>query len=189
MDTDITVMIVDDDISLRNLLKSIIVKIGYNVTEAANPVQAFETLKTMIPHLIILDMLMPVMDGASMLEKIRKIEGLKKVPVIICTSLSDKETVLKFASLGVHEFLLKPFETATAIQKIQKAITRHKHTTNGHQTHGGLRLPSDYTQTTPDTPKKDAFDHDNEITVDLSGMENGESPGQNSDVQPPRSEQ
>jgi CheY-like chemotaxis protein len=169
MTTVTTVLVVDDDITLRNLLKTILVRMGYNVTEATNPVEAFAILKNVTPNLIILDMLMPVMDGAAMLSHIRKDEKFANVPVIVCTSLSDKETVLKFAALGVHEFLLKPFATTTAIQKIRKVISNapEQPSSNGKATGEYFSEVSD---TQPSTAGSFDLSENSEINVDFSNM-------------------
>jgi two-component system cell cycle response regulator len=75
------------------------------------------------PDLIILDITMPVMDGVTMLTKLKDSAELKSIPVIMLTAESGRENVAYIAKLGVRDYLVKPFQDAQLIEKVQRVIT------------------------------------------------------------------
>ncbi len=103
-----TVLIIEDDNFLQGLEAKKLKKEGYEVLTASNAVEAFKVLdaKQKI-HLILLDILLPDVDGFGILEKIRKDDVMSKIPVIIFSNLSEEKDIEKATKLGISEFMVK----------------------------------------------------------------------------------
>ena len=102
-----TVFIADDDAFLRQVYKKDLTDAGYRVVAAEDGEKAIKLLKKEKPVVIFLDIMMPGQDGFDVLEAIRKIPALAKVPVIILTNLHQKVDVERARQLGASEFLSK----------------------------------------------------------------------------------
>ena len=79
------------------------------------------------PDLIILDITMPVMDGVTMLTKLKENAELKTIPVIMLTAESGRENVAHIATLGVRDYLVKPFKDEQLISKVNRVIPLQPH--------------------------------------------------------------
>ena len=91
---------------------------------ADNPEAALELLNTIIPSLIILDMEMPVMDGYTFLTIMRDNERLKDIPVIACSSLTNKDLIVGLNELKIIDFIVKTENKDIYIQRIGKALQK-----------------------------------------------------------------
>ena len=78
------------------------------------------------PDLILLDVTMPVMDGVTMLTKLKEDPELKTIPVIMLTAESGRDNVIHIARLGVRDYLVKPFKEEQLIEKISRNVTLQK---------------------------------------------------------------
>ena len=103
-----TILIVDDNklniVTARDVLKD-----DYLLIEAQSAKEAFEILERKIPDLIILDIVMPEMDGYEMIKKLKASRRFKKIPVIFLTAETDPESEVKGFDLGAVDFIIKPF--------------------------------------------------------------------------------
>lgn len=121
--SDKTILIVDDDTMLRGTLKKIIGKrMGINVIEAGNPMEAFETLKTLTPDAIILDIQMPYMNGLTVMEHLRRIPATKDIPVLACTGLTHKNIVAELLRMNINGIIAKPFNSDTVVDKLRSIL-------------------------------------------------------------------
>jgi CheY-like chemotaxis protein len=121
--SEIKIMIVDDDRLFRRFLGSKIEKeLNAQIIEAENPKKAFEIIKTGLPHLILLDMEMPIMDGFTALQLLRKIPSTSKIPVIACTALRNRDLVLNLLKLKISDYIEKSIPSDQMIRKIKKVI-------------------------------------------------------------------
>lgn len=102
------ILIVDDDPSVRNLLKRFLSRAGFFVATAPDGKTALEAIKMEQPHLILLDVNMPDMSGADVLAAAKEID--KKVGVIMISGDSDPETAEKMVQLGACGYISKPFD-------------------------------------------------------------------------------
>lgn len=100
------VLIVEDDEFLRSLTAKRLEKEGYQIEVAVDGESAISTIETYRPDLILLDLLLPGLDGFEVLKKIKAGE-FKTVPVIIFSNLGQKEDIEKAKALGVDDFLIK----------------------------------------------------------------------------------
>lgn len=115
------ILIVEDNLILLNLLKDKIQKAGYDVIVEKNGFAGLMTAKKEIPDLILLDIMLPEMDGPTVLKKLREEETVKQIPVIIISNSGDSPEIEEIKKLGANDFLVKTeFEPAEVIVKINE---------------------------------------------------------------------
>lgn len=102
-----TLVIAEDDALLLRSLKDRFEQEGFVVVPAQNGVEAVKFSLERHPDIILLDIVMPIMDGMTVLKHLREDEWGKKVPIILLTNLSDSEKVAEAVSQGVYDFLIK----------------------------------------------------------------------------------
>ena len=115
------IMVIDDDVKLSNLIKEFLGPHKYHVVCFNNPVVALEKIKPTKPDLIILDIMMPEMDGFQVLRKIR--ERLQ-VPIIMLTARGEVSDRIVGLELGADDYLSKPFEPRELLARIQSVFRR-----------------------------------------------------------------
>jgi response regulator RpfG family c-di-GMP phosphodiesterase len=120
------ILIVEDNTDARQFLKLILVnKFNCEVILAENGKVALESIYLDgIPDLVLLDVMMPIMNGYEFLKMLRSSPQTEKVPVIICSTLSDKETVMGIMEEGVTDYILKPVNLPLVYSKIEKYLKR-----------------------------------------------------------------
>lgn len=118
-----TILVVEDEAPMQLVLRDILTVEGYTVLEAKNGIEGLELALSAHPDLILLDILMPKMDGLEMLKKLRGDEWGKKAPVIVLTNLSDNEDVAKAVEEDVFEYFVKTdIKIAEVIERIRAKI-------------------------------------------------------------------
>ena len=122
-----TILIIEDEIDLRELLKSKLEEKGYNVLEAENGKTGLETALSQHPDIILLDIIMPVMDGFSMLKELRQDEWGKNIPIIILSNLSEAEKISEGLEKNVYDYLVKSdWEPDDVVTLIRKKLGKNK---------------------------------------------------------------
>lgn len=118
------VLIVDDDSFLSGIYATKLDLEGFEVATARDGEEGLKMLeRDELPDLILLDILMPKLDGFETLGKIKEIEGAKDIPVIMLTNLGQKEDVEKGLEQGAVDYLIKAhFVPAEAVEKIKKVL-------------------------------------------------------------------
>ncbi len=116
-----TIMIVEDEIRMRILLRDYLKKEGYNVIEATNGKEAVEYFIKSPVDLIILDIMMPLLDGFQVCEKIREVS---LVPIILLTARSEEDDKLLGYELGADDYITKPFSPKVLMAKIKAILKR-----------------------------------------------------------------
>ena len=106
---------------MSRLLKN---KFDCNVLSAENGLEALSLLEDEEVDIIFLDVTMPIMDGVETLRVIRKNDGLKEIPVIILSSVADKDTIDELNKLKIHSYMLKPLTYETAYKAIKKIFDK-----------------------------------------------------------------
>lgn len=104
------VLVVDDEPEILDLLKYNFSKKGLEVSVARNGEEALEILENEIPQVIVLDIMMPVMNGIEMCRKMRSIEKYKKIPVLFLSATSDDILILSAMTSGGDHFVSKPIK-------------------------------------------------------------------------------
>jgi len=101
------ILVVEDETPLLNALCDKLNKENFEAYGAKNGLEGLEMIKTNKPHLIIMDVVMPVMDGLTMLYNLKTDPEMKDIPVIILSNLSDSEDILKAMERSTYDYLIK----------------------------------------------------------------------------------
>lgn len=118
-----TILIVDDQLSARETLRAVLSDQGYNLVFAVNGVDGLAKAAELLPDVIILDIMMPGMDGFEVCERLRNNTRLAEVPIIMLTSLDDLDTRVRGLDVGADDFVSKPFNRVELLARI-RTITR-----------------------------------------------------------------
>ncbi|WP_160106516.1 ATP-binding SpoIIE family protein phosphatase [Pseudomonas izuensis] len=119
----LTILIAEDSAADRMLLSSIVRRQGHQVLTAANGAEAVEAFSQQRPQLVLMDAMMPVMDGFEAARQIKELAGETLVPIIFLTSLSESEALARCLEVGGDDFLAKPYNQVILAAKI-KAMDR-----------------------------------------------------------------
>src|SRR3989304_3427175 len=120
------ILIVDDKGSIRNIIKHDLEQSGYNTLEAADGLTAIEkALKEKI-DLILLDVMMPKVDGLTVCKRLRQEERTKTMPIVLCTAKGQKEDIVSAMKVGADDYIIKPFTKAILLAKLEKFLGPNK---------------------------------------------------------------
>ncbi|MCP5051115.1 MAG: response regulator transcription factor [bacterium] len=135
---DKLILVIDDDEKLNALLKDYLGNFGFNVTTITHPSKALKTIKTHPPNPIILDIMLPDMDGFETCKEIRK---TTTTPIIMLTARGEVTDRIVGLELGADDYLPKPFEPRELVARIQTVLRRlNTPTQTNHLTHGTLKI-------------------------------------------------
>ncbi len=116
------IFIVDDDHVTRHLVRKILSNSGYRIFEASNGAEAIELFDDVNPHIILMDVMMPEVDGYTACRTIREKENFLELPIIMLTGLDDVESVRASLDAGATDFISKPINWALFEQRVQYAL-------------------------------------------------------------------
>lgn len=119
----LTILIAEDSAADRLLLSTIVRRQGHEVLTAANGAEAVEVFARQQPHLVLMDAMMPVMDGFEAARQIKALAGETLVPIIFLTSLTESDALVRCLDAGGDDFLAKPYNQVILAAKI-KAMDR-----------------------------------------------------------------
>lgn len=118
------ILVAEDDNFLANAYRVKLTKEGFEVLLVRDGAETIEGLKTFMPDLVILDLIMPVMDGFLVLEEIRKSEQWKTIPVIVASNLGQKEDTDRAMQLGATDFIVKSdLHLQDLVEKVNKLLS------------------------------------------------------------------
>ena len=120
------VLVVDDDRSTRGALRYTLQRDGFHVEEAADGEQALKMLKRMRPDVILMDAMMPVMDGFTACAKLQNLPNGRSIPVLMITALEDKSSVERAFAAGASDFIPKPIHFAVLSQRVRRIIEANR---------------------------------------------------------------
>jgi len=120
-----TVMVIDDEPDTITLLKQIFINNGFNVSGALSGKEALRKLTDVNPSIVILDLLMPDMDGMETLQEIHK---MSNVPVIILSAVDRKEDIISALRAGTDDYVTKPFNNEELIARVHSVLRRSEKT-------------------------------------------------------------
>ena len=116
-----TILVVDDEIKIRNLLTMFLKKENFQVAEAANGLEAIRKVEQVQPSLVILDLMMPVVDG---IETCREIRKFSDVPVIMLTAKTEEEDRIQGLEIGADDYVTKPFSPLEVVARVKAVLRR-----------------------------------------------------------------
>jgi len=102
-----TILIVDDEPIIRQLFQKVLEHDGHTIITAGNGREGLEAMRQQVPDLILLDLMMPLMDGISFLRLLRRHPEWSEIPVVVMSAMADKHNISNAGSLGVRDYLLK----------------------------------------------------------------------------------
>ncbi|WP_434058053.1 Hpt domain-containing protein [Acinetobacter thutiue] len=117
------IMIVDDSVTVRKVTSRLLERQGYDVVTAKDGVDAIEQLETVKPDLMLLDIEMPRMDGFEVTNLVRHHEIHRDLPIIMITSRTGEKHRERALSLGVNQYMGKPFQEETLLENIESLLT------------------------------------------------------------------
>ena len=120
------VLVVDDDRSTRSALRHTLQRDGFQVEEAVNGALALEMVKRMVPDVILMDAVMPVMDGFTACAQLQTLPGGRQVPVLMITALEDTTSVERAFAAGASDYIPKPIHFAVLSQRIRRIIDANR---------------------------------------------------------------
>lgn len=119
-----TILVVDDEKDLLDLIEYNLKKEGFDVLKAENGEEGIKIAKEHKPDLVLMDIMMPKMDGMEAVEKIRADEDLKSIPIIFLTARSDEKTEVEGLNKGGDDYITKPISTTKLISRIKAVMRR-----------------------------------------------------------------
>ncbi|QIG89083.1 response regulator [Chryseobacterium sp. POL2] len=118
-----TILIADDEHKILMSLEYSFRKNGYNVYIARDGTEVLEILNNLTPDVILLDIMMPKLDGYSTLEEIKKLEKLKSTKVAFVSAKNNPEDIKKAYDMGAHAYFTKPYSVKQIIQQIDELVS------------------------------------------------------------------
>lgn len=114
------ILVVDDAAFMRMMLKDMLLKLGHDVVEAANGVEAIEKFKAENPDLVTMDITMPEMDGITAVKEIKKISPGAKI--VMCSAMGQQAMVIQAIQAGALDFIVKPFNADRVTEAVTKVL-------------------------------------------------------------------
>lgn len=158
------ILVVDDEINIRRILETRLSIVGYTVITAADGEEALLLYRKEVPDLIILDIMIPKLDGYGVCQEIRK---ESEIPIIMLTALSDVTDKITGLELGADDYIVKPFSPKELEARV-KSILRRVEKTPIHQLNSNLGILS-IGNIKIDSNRRQVYKHNEKIR--LTGME------------------
>lgn len=118
-----TILVIDNDPSTSAVFKKLLESKGYQVLTSNSGRESLEVVQRVILDLVILDLLMPEMDGWQLCKAIRK---MTRTPILIISAIESPEIITKTLDLGADDYLVKPISSYTLLAHIKNLVRRHK---------------------------------------------------------------
>jgi diguanylate cyclase (GGDEF)-like protein len=116
------VLIVDDEPFIRMILRHFLEQEGYRIAEAENGIEAIKVFKQLDPHIVLLDALMPDMDGFECCTQLELLNRSKHTPILMITGLDDQESVDRAFEVGAMDYITKPVHWPVLRQRVKRLI-------------------------------------------------------------------
>lgn len=118
------ILVVDDDLAINELIKVNLELAGHKVIQAFDGTTGFALCKQELPSVVVLDVMMPEVDGFTVAQRIRKNDSTKDIPIIMLTALSQLNDKVNGFNIGVDDYLVKPFEMEELQVRIRALLKR-----------------------------------------------------------------
>ncbi len=116
------VLVADDDPSIARVLRAILVSSGHEVLTEEDGARALISAHEHLPDVILLDLIMPIVDGLTALRLLKADDRTAEIPIVIITGRSEAQTVRRGYDLGADVFLTKPFEPSEVLEVIDRVL-------------------------------------------------------------------
>lgn len=120
------ILVIDDDSAINELIKINLELAGYKVIQAPDGIKGFALAKQEMPNAIILDVMMPEVDGFTVAQRVRQNPETKDIPILMLTALSELDNKVMGFNLGVDDYLVKPFEMEELKVRLRAILKRSK---------------------------------------------------------------
>jgi two-component system, OmpR family, KDP operon response regulator KdpE len=117
-----TLLLAENDSALRDLLVLAFSQVGWQVSCAADGAAALEMARSSQPNAMLLDILLPKINGLDILRALKKQAGFEQLPIIVMSELAFRETVEQAIGAGAQAFIVKPFTVQDVVDKVQQAL-------------------------------------------------------------------
>jgi len=124
--TKAKILLVEDSSTQALKLQHILEESGFSVNMAKDGAEGMDRVRTSPPDIVITDIMMPVMDGYELCSRIKADEALRRIPVILLTTLSFPEDILKGLKCGADNFITKPYEPSHLVSRIEYILANQK---------------------------------------------------------------
>ena len=135
------ILVADDEMLYQHLLRVNLEKEGYEVVAASNGEEALDLVTSRHPDLVVLDIMMPKLDGISTCERIRQFSN---VPIIMLTARSEEQDRVRGLNVGADDYIVKPFSATELVARVRAVLRRAKNseggTSNRYFEHGNLKI-------------------------------------------------
>ena len=119
-----TILVADDEEDVRELVTYRLTRSGYNVIGARDGLEALELATERAPDLMVLDVMMPKLDGYELTRRVRAEEALRSIPVILLTARSQESDVDRGFEVGADDYLRKPFNPDELVARVRAVLGR-----------------------------------------------------------------
>jgi len=119
-----TILVVEDEAAIREMLNYTLGRAGFDVREAADARQAQEAISQLLPDLILLDWMLPGISGVDLAQKLRHNARTRELPIILLTARSEEENKIRGLEAGADDYVTKPFSTQELIARIRAVLRR-----------------------------------------------------------------
>ena len=117
-----TILVVEDNADMRSYVSGVLQRVGHEILTARNGAEGFQVAQSHHPHLIITDLMMPMVSGLEMIGMIRQEEALRGTPIILLTAKADEDTRLEGAEKGADAYLSKPFNNRELLAEVRNLL-------------------------------------------------------------------
>ncbi|HLY08169.1 MAG TPA: HD domain-containing phosphohydrolase [Planctomycetota bacterium] len=122
------ILVVDDEVANRGLVRRVLEPLGYEVVEAADGEEALASVALQLPDLVLLDLLMPRMDGYAVVQVLKKDPRTRLIPVVMLTSQDQLSHKLRAVEFGVDDYLTKPFHVVELTARVHSLLSLKRYT-------------------------------------------------------------
>lgn len=120
------ILVIEDEIFIRENLIELLEIEGFEAQGAENGVEGVHLVQQEPPDLILCDVMMPELDGYGVLEALRQDPATAKIPFMFLTASADRSNIQKIRELGIHDYILKPFNVDKFLDVISNRLAEHK---------------------------------------------------------------
>ncbi len=114
------ILVVEDDPDLRTIVRLQLSSQGYEITEAINGKEGFKAIQENTPDCVILDLMMPVMDGFGFLKRVRSVMHLQDVPILILTASEDERNKVRGFQYQADAYMSKPYDLTELTDEVER---------------------------------------------------------------------